>query len=204
MASPAQIQANRLNAQSSTGPTSVEGKAATRFNALKHGADAASKIIPGENPEQLAQLTRDYYDQFQPQGPTQIALVETIIQAEWNMLRFDRIENDTWRALLAAHQDDDNPLGAAFLADARGANALQKIFRRQQAAQRQWRNGLIELRRLQQAEAAPPLPAPCPRPQPPSPAKIAPPPVAAAAPEHASKPVPGQNWVGSEPKEWRL
>ena len=36
MATPAQITANRLNAQRSTGPRSEEGKAASRFNALKH------------------------------------------------------------------------------------------------------------------------------------------------------------------------
>ena len=40
MATPAQITANRANAQTSTGP---------RFNALKHGIDAASIVTPGED-----------------------------------------------------------------------------------------------------------------------------------------------------------
>jgi hypothetical protein len=42
MATPAQIQANRLNAQKSTGPRSAEGKAASRFKRKRsrdsHGA----------------------------------------------------------------------------------------------------------------------------------------------------------------------
>ena len=37
MASPAQIAANRTNAQRSTGPTSPEGKARAASNSFKHG-----------------------------------------------------------------------------------------------------------------------------------------------------------------------
>ena len=54
MSSRKQIEANRLNAQKSTGPRSVEGKAAIRFNALKTGIDAKSQVIPGEDPAALA------------------------------------------------------------------------------------------------------------------------------------------------------
>ena len=39
MATIQQIEANRLNAQKSTGPRSVERKAASRFNATKTGID---------------------------------------------------------------------------------------------------------------------------------------------------------------------
>ena len=49
MATPAQLAANRANAQRSTGPRSVEGKSVSRFNALKHGVDAASIALPGED-----------------------------------------------------------------------------------------------------------------------------------------------------------
>jgi hypothetical protein len=66
MATVAQIEANRLNAQKSTGPISPEGKAAVRFNALKHGADARSLTIPGEDPAARADLETEYYQQFQP------------------------------------------------------------------------------------------------------------------------------------------
>ena len=50
MASQKQTEANRLNAQKSTGPRSVEGKAASRMNALKSGIDARSNFIRGEDP----------------------------------------------------------------------------------------------------------------------------------------------------------
>ncbi|MFO0887832.1 MAG: hypothetical protein U0790_01670 [Isosphaeraceae bacterium] len=41
MTSPARIEANRRNAQRSTGPRTEAGKDKVRLNALKHGLDAA-------------------------------------------------------------------------------------------------------------------------------------------------------------------
>jgi hypothetical protein len=198
MASPAQIAANRVNALKSTGPSSVEGKAATRFNAWKHGADSASQIIPGENPETLAELTGEYYAQFRPAGPMEIALVDAIIQADWNQRRFARIETQVLNALISAQEPCDHPLGAAYTADAAGAGALQKIFRRQQAAQRDWYKARAELARLQAERAttatvttAAPVPVTVPVPIPAV--------TAATAPIQK-----GSGWVGSEPPEWRL
>ena len=69
MATPAQIAANRANAQKSTGPTSAEGKSISRFNALKHGLDAQSLIIPGEDPAAYDALAADYRDEFAPPPP---------------------------------------------------------------------------------------------------------------------------------------
>ena len=48
MSSLKQIEANRLNAQKSTGPRSVEARAVSSQNALKTGIDALSLIIRGE------------------------------------------------------------------------------------------------------------------------------------------------------------
>ena len=74
MSTPKQIEANRRNAQKSTGPTSAEGKAAVRFNALKSGIHAQSQVIPGEDPAALALLIAEYYDRYQPATPEVRAL----------------------------------------------------------------------------------------------------------------------------------
>ena len=42
---------NRRNAARSTGPRTPEGKARSRFNAVKHGCRARLPILPGEDPE---------------------------------------------------------------------------------------------------------------------------------------------------------
>src|SRR5450432_1274944 len=98
MTSQAQINANRLNSKNSTGPTSPEGKAASSLNALKSGIHAASHIIPGENPAALEALTTAFLLEFQPADPNQLALVDTLIAAEWTQRRLRRIEAELWNS----------------------------------------------------------------------------------------------------------
>jgi hypothetical protein len=172
MASLAQITANRLNAQKSTGPRSDEGKAASRFNALKHAASAKSLVIPGEDESTLAELAASYHEQFQPLGPEEALLVEKIVAADWTQRRMHRLEAEVLNTLIARQDEsEENPVGAAFVADCEGSNALQKIFRRREAAGREWYRALGELRRLQSERLAfsapppvravrPPLPEP--------------------------------------------
>ena len=72
MSSPAQIEANRANALASTGPRSVEGKAASSRNALKLGIYANSLIISGEDADALARLSADFHRQLKPAGELEI------------------------------------------------------------------------------------------------------------------------------------
>src|ERR1044072_7889840 len=92
MATLSQVTANRLNSQSSTGPRSVEGKAATRFNAMKLGLDAQSMVIPGEHPTQLPDLADSFFDEPCPQGALEPLLVQTLVRSEWFRRRYMRIE----------------------------------------------------------------------------------------------------------------
>jgi hypothetical protein len=59
MSTTAQINANRLNAQSSTGPTSEEGKAASSQNGTTHGLchdHTCFYFVAGEDPEKYAEI----------------------------------------------------------------------------------------------------------------------------------------------------
>ena len=148
MATPAQIAANRVNALKSTGPRSDEGKAASRFNALKHGMDAESLVIPGEDPEALAALSADYYARIQPDGPIERHYVDTMVNCDWLRRRLRRCEAQLYRALTEG-DESESPLGSAWQRDAAGPNALQKIFRQLSALDRNYAGALAELRRLQ-------------------------------------------------------
>ena len=53
MASPAQLAANRRNAQKSTGPRTAEGKKRASLNALKHGMTAKTVVLPHESASRL-------------------------------------------------------------------------------------------------------------------------------------------------------
>jgi hypothetical protein len=201
MESPAQLQANRLNALKSTGPSSVEGKAVTRFNALKTGVESKSILLPGEDPQALAALTEHYYKEFAPEGPEQLALSDTVIRADWDMRRFERIEEEILATVVAAtlaeNPDNPYPLGVAFMSDCKNGNAMQKAFRRHMAAQRNWNKARNELRRIKSE---------CPAMQPAQPPvkPVAPPPTPPPPAQFSTKNGDGKNWLGSEPPEWRL
>jgi hypothetical protein len=159
MATQAQINANRLNAQKSTGPRSVEGKTSTRFNALKSGINALSLVIPGENPEDFEALTRSFHEQFRPVNPLEAHFVETLARCSWTSRRLRVIEAQTINAMLR-EEDAPNPLGAAILRDAEGPNALDKIYRHQNAQERAFHRALKELRLLQADRPPEPEPEP--------------------------------------------
>ena len=149
MATPSQIHANRLNAQHSTGPRSDQGKAASRFNALKHGIEARSLVIPGEDPAELEALALDYHAQFLPVGPLEDYLVDTLVQADWNRRRYTRVEAQIIAVLLALQDAGTEPEFAPFT-----GSEPRQIFRRLAAAERSYFRALKELGRAQQARKA--------------------------------------------------
>src|SRR4051812_49183383 len=127
MATPAQITANRANAQRSTGPRTDEGKSASRFNALKHGLDAQSVIIPGEDPAAYDALAAEYRDEFQPSTPSETFHVDTMIRADWQKRRLQPLETELYKTIM-----DENPgasLVAAILSGSPAAKLLTRIQR---------------------------------------------------------------------------
>jgi hypothetical protein len=62
MATQKQIDANRRNAELSTGPQTPEGKQVASLNALQSGIYAESTVIPGEDPTELLALVAEYYE----------------------------------------------------------------------------------------------------------------------------------------------
>src|ERR1035441_1475077 len=138
MATYAQLNANRLNAQRSTGPRSDEGKAVSRVNALKHGIDARSLVIPGEDPADLEALALEYFEQCGPVGALERYLVETLVQGDWNRRRYTRIESQILQ---------ESP-------DASTGKAAQLISRRLASTERSYFRALKELHRSQKERKA--------------------------------------------------
>jgi hypothetical protein len=96
MSSQRQIEANRRNAQKSTGPTSVTGKAASSMNALKTGIYAQSLILPSENLADLEQLIDEWYQRYNPTTPEVRSLVDDLIYGEWIKRRLRAAETQIW------------------------------------------------------------------------------------------------------------
>lgn len=86
-----QIEANRRNAQKSTGPRTAQGKAVSKRNALKHGILSKQVLVRGrnlrENPREFARLHQEFCDDLQPVGPVEAMLVDQIVTAHWRRMR---------------------------------------------------------------------------------------------------------------------
>ena len=136
MATPAQLAANRANAQRSTGPRSVEGKSVSRFNALKHGMDASSVTLPGEDPGAYQALADAYAETYQPADVGDRFLLDIMIRADWQKQRLQRLEADLLRKLLA--ETPGASLLDAMLSDSPAAKLLARTQRQLAAHERAW------------------------------------------------------------------
>jgi len=87
-----QQQANRRNAQRSSGPKTSEGRAAVRLNALKYGLRARSTVIHGENPEDYTQLADELEAEWHPQTRSERIHLETVATSQWLLARVAKCE----------------------------------------------------------------------------------------------------------------
>jgi len=92
MASDRQIKANKENARLSTGPRTLEGKARSSLNAVRHGLLARDAVLPDEDPAAYRELLAALEEEYQPDGPTRTFLVQQLASAQWRLQRFIRIE----------------------------------------------------------------------------------------------------------------
>src|SRR6266446_1860386 len=161
MASPQQIEANRRNAQKSTGPTTPEGRAAVRLNGVKHGLTAATLILPGEKQSDFEALLDSLEAEHAPTTPTEELLVRQLAMATWRLTRLYHAEaafyslriHDLERDVQIDYADHD--LGhagrQAYVAyrDAYGgANVLSNFSRHEARLERSFYKALHELQRL--------------------------------------------------------
>ena len=150
-----QIEANRRNAQKSTGPASVTGKAVSSMNSLKTGLHAKSLVLPYENLADLHQLIEDYYQRFQPASPEARSFVDDLIRCDWTFRRLDNAETQTW-----LYQNEDKfrdpekyPLGRSATCN---PNSFSKLQYRVDATRRARLRALQALEKLKaEAEATP-------------------------------------------------
>ena len=92
MATIKQIEANRLNAQKSTGPKTPEGKAVTKLNALRHGLRARTVVLPAEKSEDFHQLCNDLEAEWEPQSRTEQFYLEQMAVSQWKLARVEIAE----------------------------------------------------------------------------------------------------------------
>ena len=94
--SPAKLEANRQNAQKSTGPGNT---ASTRYNAVKHGL-LASGVTELDDPDRYQAFTTGLRSEFNPVGLVETFLVERMTLAMLRVQRACRLEAEHVTAAL--------------------------------------------------------------------------------------------------------
>ena len=79
MTSKAKIEANRRNAQRSTGPRTRVGKARSEKNSLRHGLLSKQITLPDEDVEQFLRFRKETLTEKAPTGPSEEVMVERFI-----------------------------------------------------------------------------------------------------------------------------
>ena len=107
MASKRQIDANRRNAQRSTGPRTAAGKTRSSANALRHGLTAArAMVLPDESADAFERFRNGVAADLDPQGMLQAALAERIATLLWRLDRAARLEAELFlHGQLVARRD---------------------------------------------------------------------------------------------------
>jgi hypothetical protein len=90
--SDARLDANRANAQHSTGPKTDEGKAKSSMNAVKTGLTGRTVLLPADDAVIYQQHLDRNFAEFAPGTDKEKALVQTIADAEWRLLRIVPLE----------------------------------------------------------------------------------------------------------------
>ena len=149
MSTQKQIDANRLNAQKSTGPRTEEGKRASSQNAMKSGLDAESQFVLGESRQEFAELQASYFDRFAPTTPEARFQVDNLVRNEWLLRRYHRVEAQLWEYQTSlCDRKTGVQLGEAF---AKASTIFMRLQRRVNAAEKAYKEAMAELTRLQEA-----------------------------------------------------
>jgi hypothetical protein len=94
MSSQRKIDSARANGAKSHGPKTEAGRKASSMNAVTHGLYAKGVVLARESPEQYREMLHAYTQQFQPDGPAEMDLVEEMVNAKWRQRRLWTIETD--------------------------------------------------------------------------------------------------------------
>jgi hypothetical protein len=120
MATEAQINANRENAQKSTGPTSEAGARKSSHNAVKTGLTGRTILLPTDDVTAYENFVTLLNEKHQPANDYERHLVQSIADTEWRLLRIPSLEAATFalgRRELANEfaDEEDEPTRAALI-----------------------------------------------------------------------------------------
>jgi hypothetical protein len=110
--SQAQIDANRKNAQLSTGPSTPEGRAKSALNAVKTGLTGRTVLLPTDDAAAYETHVQRFIKDLQPAGPREHALAQSLADNAWRAERIFSLEMAIFargRTQFAAQFEHEDP-----------------------------------------------------------------------------------------------
>ena len=149
MTSNLQIEANRRNAQRSTGPRTAQGRRLSRMNALKHGLTAQHVTVFDETEADFRRFQRQLMRVLRPDGAMEAQLAERAIICAWRLRRVYRIETGMFgkaRKLWAPTGPTmANDIETVYTRLSSQRDDLAKLSRYESSIERSLRRALLDL-----------------------------------------------------------
>ncbi|HEX7360356.1 MAG TPA: hypothetical protein VF283_07675 [Bryobacteraceae bacterium] len=155
--SPAQLAANRTNAQFSTGPRSAAGKQTSSLNAVKTGLTGRTVLLPTDDVAAYEHHVREFMKELNPVGIREQCLAQSIADNMWRVLRIPALESAIFSrgyTEFAKQFENEDPANRPALIECHAFLTYEKQIRNLQIQearlQRQRAKDMAELRQLQQ------------------------------------------------------
>src|SRR5262245_22207622 len=150
MTSERQAEANRQNAQKSTGPRTPTGKAVVALNSMKHGLLSRESLVKGESEADLIAFGKRLRVQLAPVGELELLLVDRIVSTAWRLRRLVAVETKLFNDVVEPDQAFDNY----------DRDKMSVLSRYEVTLERSLYKALHELQRLQAARDGQVVPLP--------------------------------------------
>lgn len=155
-----QLEANRKNAKLG-GVKTEEGKAVSKYNALKHGLLSKEVLLDGENEEALIEIGKKLRTELEPRTEIELLLVDRITANTWRLRRAMQIEVEMIQDdCKATTFEKAKGLGEAFSYDFVNYDTYGKFTRYEASIERGIYRALHELQRIQAVRMGEKPPAP--------------------------------------------
>jgi len=154
-----QLEANRQNAKLG-GVKTEEGKAVSKYNALKHGILSQEVLLEGENEKSLIEFGKKLRTELRPETELELLLVDRIVVNTWRLKRALRGEKEMIEHDIDGVIGSDKDFGSALSYDFANYDSYGKFTRYETSLERGIYKALHELQRIQAARAGEKPPAP--------------------------------------------
>lgn len=157
--SPAQLEANRQNAKLG-GVKTDEGKAISKYNAIKHGILSQEVLLDDEDEKSLLELGKKMRTELKPETEFELLLVDRIVANTWRLKRALKGEKEMIKCDIDGVFGSDQNFGAALSYDFANYDSYGKFTRYETSLERGIYRALHELQRIQAIRAGEKPPAP--------------------------------------------